>query len=142
MLGRLPTSLGRLPTPLGNRRRHRARGRIEANLDVARQEVLVRGRAGGTANAERGRERACGLRDDELHLAERAAARQVCLAVVPEETGARGVHRGQVTRAEVGPRDGRQLVRRGVKAKDEARQIADRDVKLVVKRHDALGATN
>ena len=138
---RLPTSLGRLPTPLGDRRRRRASRRIEANLDVARQEVLVRGRAGGTANAERGL-RARGLRDDELHLAERAAARQVCLAVVPEETGARGVHRGQVTRAEVGPRDGRQLVRRGVKAKDEARQIADRDVKLVVKRHGALGATN
>jgi len=133
--------LGRLPTPLGNRRRHRARGRIEANLNVARQEVLVRGRAGGTADAERGL-RARGLRDDELHLAERAAARQVRLAVVPEETGARGVHGGQVTRAEVGPRGGRELVRRGVKAQDEARQITDRDVKLVVKRHDTLGATN
>ena len=71
----------------------------EANLDVARQEVLVRRRGRAARNAERARGAELALRDNELHSAELAAGRNERLAEVTEETARRGDHhRGIDTR--------------------------------------------
>jgi len=129
-----------LTTPLRNgRRQHTARG-VEANLDEAREEVLVGERADLATYAEGGRCVARGLGDDQLDLAEGAAARHEGSAVILKEARARGVHGGQVARTKIRPRGRRKLLRRVVDGVDLARQIADRDVELIVKGRDAVVA--
>lgn len=130
-----------LPAPLGERR-GRCSGRLgEANLDVAREEVLVRGRTRAATNAVGG-DRAGRLRDNQLHLAERAATREVGLALVAEETLARAVQRGQVAGASRRPRSRGELVGRGVQGQNEARRIGDGDVELIIERDDSLSTEN
>ncbi len=123
-----------LPTPLGDGGRRSARSSIKANLNVAGEVVLDGGRAGNTAHTEGG-DRAGRLGNHELNLAERAAARDVGAANIAEETRARGVHRGEVTRAEVSPGRRGEGVVRGVEGKDETGQVADGDEELVIERH-------
>ena len=131
-----------LPAPLGERRRLRRARLGEANLDVARKEVLVRIRSGRTTlHATRG-DSVRGLRDNQLDLAERAATREVGLAEVLQETRARAVHGGQVAGAEVRPGRRGELAVAGVQGKDEARRGGDRDVELVIERNDSLGTEN
>jgi len=125
-----------LPAKLGDRGRDvdtRVGLRIEANLDVAREEILEGERARLAVHAERG-DSAGGLRDNQLHLAERAAGGDVRAANVLEEASARGVDGGQVAGAEVGPRGrGERLgTRRGVQRVDEAREVTNGDVELII----------
>jgi len=94
----------RLPAIRDNRRR-RARA-LEAELDVARQEVLntvgdvarkTRLLVGvDTGNTVCGKGREVGLVDNELHLAERAASGDDRLTHVLQETRARAVDGGEV----------------------------------------------
>ena len=121
-----------LPAPLGNRRRQ-GRARLgEANLDIAREEVLVRIRSGrATLHATRG-DSVCGLRDNQLHSAEGTARRNEGATHVLQKTRTRAVHGGQVAGAEVRPGRRGELAVAGVQGKDEAREACDRDVVLVV----------
>jgi len=127
---------GCLTTPLGQGYRVETARRISARLHIARKVILERNRARLALNAE-GRDGAAGHGDVELELAERATTRDKGHAAISEDARARGVHGGEVARAEVSPRRSGELVRRGVVALDEADEVADRDEELIIKRNSA-----
>jgi hypothetical protein len=120
-----------LPSPLGDGGRRSARSRIKADLNVAGEVVKHGCRASDTAHTEGG-DSAGRLGNHELDLAERAAARDEGATRILEETRARGVHGGEVARAEVRPVRRGEGVGRGVEGKDEAGQVTDGDVELII----------
>ena len=108
------------------RNRRRRAVAIEAQLDVARQVVLDRGRAHLAGDAERGRRVATRLRIgvNELNLAECAVGRNDRLAHVLQETSARRVDRREgEAGAIVGPRRRGEVARH---ARDTAARAAVR----------------
>ena len=124
-----------LPTPLGNRGRSRASSLREADLDEAREVVLIGGGADATTDAASG-DSAGGLGDHQLNSAERAAARDIRTTHILQEALTRRGEGGEpaAARTRTSPRSGGELVGVGVDGENTVDHVADGDVEIIVER--------